>query len=751
MDPLSESVYGDDEAQARPVATPQPWNIINFYATPAKMDPWVPLGAIQPSVPGQAALHHPVALPSVPLASSQQAFLDYRSAGSPSDCATLPGDSGYGSISQSYSIASASVHGGDDMVLDAHMGQAMGDCRINLDAASSEPPFQLAKPVGGHYCDECHAWVKSQGELKKHKQRHLRSHKCPYSNCAKGQRGFSTANDLARHKRSVHGELDLPGRSFVCPYCVPGSKGPKVWPRADNFRSHLKRSHKFELKSDHDHKQFLYRPPGPRNDLEGVGDFLGYVASQAPTIGPPHESRALQHAGAGDGFHQSPMTASQEPLTGLGIEPTTFTQQPLTADDAAPTALYRSPETPYVHPQVLSTGSLEGDVLGSLAEPDLAHHPAPWSFPCSGDDHVSATSTHPAARDPSWGLDEAGRSECTRPVGLDDLAADMERPQPLGGATVDLMAEPLASSDPSDIVKYLMTFPKPFLQTALRGESGRDAVGEGPSDDESGWRCLEPDCGKNFNRPCELKKHMKRHEKPYGCTFKSCLKRFGSKNDWKRHESSQHLVLEKWDCDEPGCGRICHRRESFKNHLQKDHGMRDGGSIDEKLEACRLGRHCDPRFWCGFCLAVVDIDVGEGGGNSWTKRCDHIDNHLFGKEGLAKKKMGEWKHQEDLRPELPQGPKPGDGDGDADGRDRKRRGGSTGAGRRRPRKKAAKTQTYMWTCCRCCTTMNLKTSSCCFECHHARCECDCIVEHVAVPESDQGSDDEGIGGAAETQ
>lgn len=90
-------------------------------------------------------------------------------------------------------------------------------------------------------------------------QRHLKAHKCPYSGCSKGQQGFSTGNDLVRHQRSVHREHGLPGRSFVCPQCPPGAKGPKVWPRADNFRCHLSRAHGIRLSADDDHRDYIYQ------------------------------------------------------------------------------------------------------------------------------------------------------------------------------------------------------------------------------------------------------------------------------------------------------------------------------------------------------------------------------------------------------------------------------------------------------------------------------------------------------------
>lgn len=138
---------------------------------------------------------------------------------------------------------------------------------------------------------------------------------------------------------------------------------------------------------------------------------------------------------------------------------------------------------------------------------------------------------------------------------------------------------------------------------------------------------------------------MKRHEKPYGCTFDNCSKTFGSKNDWKRHESSQHWHLETWKCDckktdgEP-CDKGFLRRESFKNHLQHNHTMTDSKQIDEKLENCRIGRHCESRFWCGFCEKLIEI--GPEKVNAWTLRCNHIDDHFCGRRG-EKKNITYWK------------------------------------------------------------------------------------------------------------
>jgi hypothetical protein len=46
------------------------------------------------------------------------------------------------------------------------------------------------------------------------------------------------------------------------------------------------------------------------------------------------------------------------------------------------------------------------------------------------------------------------------------------------------------------------------------------------------------------------------HTRPYACTFAfaGCPASFGSKNEWKRHVSSQHLGLSFWRCEIGACG-----------------------------------------------------------------------------------------------------------------------------------------------------------------------------------------------------
>jgi hypothetical protein len=125
---------------------------------------------------------------------------------------------------------------------------------------------------------------------------------------------------------------------------------------------------------------------------------------------------------------------------------------------------------------------------------------------------------------------------------------------------------------------------------------------------------------------------VKPYEKPYGCTFLTCSKAFKRKRDWKRHDNSRYLHLETWRCDEErlegaACAKVCYRRQSFQEHLVREHCISDSDSIKIKLDKCRIGRNCQSRFWCGFCCKLVDVK--KRGIDAWTERFDHIDDHLW--------------------------------------------------------------------------------------------------------------------------
>jgi hypothetical protein len=112
-------------------------------------------------------------------------------------------------------------------------------------------------------------------------------------------------------------------------------------------------------------------------------------------------------------------------------------------------------------------------------------------------------------------------------------------------------------------------------------------------------------------------KHLGRHKKIYSCTSLDCDKRFGSKNDWVRHEESQHPMATTWLCEVPDeQGRPCGEYFSSSgtgnltgpsDHLRDVHRY----DSDERIQALeaewKMGRFGNGAFWCGFCQKRVVV------------------------------------------------------------------------------------------------------------------------------------------------
>jgi hypothetical protein len=145
-----------------------------------------------------------------------------------------------------------------------------------------------------------------------------------------------------------------------------------------------------------------------------------------------------------------------------------------------------------------------------------------------------------------------------------------------------------------------------------------------------------PHCKKILPRACDMNKHVKRHTRPFGCTFHKCNKVFGSKNDWKRHENSQHFQSEIFRCPvtEPlkkygVCAKIFYHPATFEEHLKEFHKIADEQLLEDHKKNGRIGRGNQGRFWCGFCKKILPLK--EVGVAAWDERFNHIDNHY--KEG----------------------------------------------------------------------------------------------------------------------
>lgn len=138
------------------------------------------------------------------------------------------------------------------------------------------------------------------------------------------------------------------------------------------------------------------------------------------------------------------------------------------------------------------------------------------------------------------------------------------------------------------------------------------------------------------------RKHMKRHSRPFACTFRGCGKSFGSKNDWKRHENSQHFQLELWKCGVIApkstglCGKLSFRRESHITHLKNAHNIIDKQEIQKWTNDAHIGRNNFKTFWCGFCpkerggliIKGCVVQLKKKGLDGWDERFDHLGKHF---------------------------------------------------------------------------------------------------------------------------
>ncbi|TLD08953.1 uncharacterized protein PgNI_07768 [Pyricularia grisea] len=740
-------------------------------------------------------------------------FTEYRwTQPPPSECSTQPpvdifaSDSGYGTVLSAprLSIANTSVFGDnntDTQSLAGHLSnfelqtnsltpieafykRTHGDVVSRPTAYGSQPAMQGPSSLTCRYCRDT---FKTRSQLKKHMQRHDKMHFCKEPGCTRKE-GFSTQNDLDRHKRSKHPATNATGRRYRCHLGTCKNK-PKKWPRADNFRQHLKRRHKDEVEDD-DLEQFVVHENAPTDggidcgsNVDTETEYLGAgplhvelsdVGQDLRATGNPQQVRwataedAL-HAYVEDdlqhGIGEQPQLSLEVPFDAAGMmvggqftvfSPTTPDSQDVnlqTIDNPStvdfdlgeiyrPTAASARPAltaenqcalTPIfssqpedlglnIHDPFHNHGGLFQDfsdpprITIEMVAPDndnssllnyddphrrsldtltdvythdddddsisVDNNDVPGDIDAPGENdaaqhaRITMGSSCPQESENDSGGTTQEESNAASPAATplpEQVSEEKEQDEDSGQTTKTAFLETLKAGDLDEILKQHGYRKHPPSQAAARRRSSSQTSG-GPSTEVTGnFKCPDSGCSKTFNRECELRKHMRRHEKPYGCTFRYCTKRFGSKSDWKRHENSQHEHLDGWRCDilvpfparvtteaavkttQP-CGKQCHRRETFRTHLQRDHGLIED-QVVKKLEQCHYGKDCESRFWCGFCIAVVRVGSDDlkgasskGGRNKladvgWSVRYDHIDDHLFGRT-LPKKTIDEWRHDE---------------------------------------------------------------------------------------------------------
>lgn len=139
------------------------------------------------------------------------------------------------------------------------------------------------------------------------------------------------------------------------------------------------------------------------------------------------------------------------------------------------------------------------------------------------------------------------------------------------------------------------------------------------------------------------------HTRAFVCVFAfaGCQSTFASKNEWKRHVSSQHLNLSAWVCELGACGKggsvkgtskgsEFNRKDLFTQHLRRMHAPfavkrqnKKNTEWEEKLKelqvSClRVKRQAPLRLACPLrdCATVFE------GNTTWDDRMEHVGKHL---------------------------------------------------------------------------------------------------------------------------
>ena len=160
--------------------------------------------------------------------------------------------------------------------------------------------------------------------------------------------------------------------------------------------------------------------------------------------------------------------------------------------------------------------------------------------------------------------------------------------------------------------------------------------------------------------------------RPFICSFShyGCESRFSSKNEWKRHVSTQHLQLGFYRCDTGTCNpddrsSVCgnrvfndfNRKDLFIQHHRRMHtpwtpankppSKKMNDDFEEGLEAVRqrcwhVTRQAPKKSCCIFCPVRFDGD------SAWEERMEHIGKH-FEKAEREKQDIGEGEEDPELR------------------------------------------------------------------------------------------------------
>ncbi|KAH8732852.1 hypothetical protein GQ44DRAFT_696544 [Phaeosphaeriaceae sp. PMI808] len=539
--------------------------------------------------------------------------------------------------------------------------EASGMIRVHSDQRSqiSRASSRSGREDNQLKCQDCNEISKCNSDYRKHRLKHEKPFSCNVPGC-KRNAGFTTINDLNRHKKSVH-HIDLFKKSYQCRSKTCRNKA-KIWPRLDNFKQHIERMHPDEDVIDLVKRSTL-APNQPPTILEDVS-----VAPIDTMIVGMEKSFCGQNDY--ESTVESDMRGCQEHTQWpINLSPTDLPLGYHQGSDPLSKSTFKMSNDHTRHHRMESRSPLQRHQVGGLMHQKLNKEPT------RDDRNVAQVRQHTGeqqkrqhtqvsdapltkAQQQRQALkkfsqavsDEMTESTSSITVDLEELVVRLlartvdaeegksessENPQASSSTHTRTNRTSKVSLTKGEAIKASQMISNLIKQSPGTAYSQSRKVGQPFTANDKICEL----CGYAVARVCDLTKHMKRHKKPYGCTYPKCNKRFGAKSDWKRHENSQHFQLEAFRCgQELTTGKICgehfFREDHFEAHLKDTHAMSD--KLGEEVKRRKIGKNCQHQFWCGFHEDIIELK--EKRNAAWDERFDHIAHH-FEKD---KKNIEDW-------------------------------------------------------------------------------------------------------------
>lgn len=185
--------------------------------------------------------------------------------------------------------------------------------------------------------------------------------------------------------------------------------------------------------------------------------------------------------------------------------------------------------------------------------------------------------------------------------------------------------------------------PKEVKSTPRRPKPSRPASGTSRN-----VRCKS--CDESFLDAGLLQDHVQQaHARPLVCVFgyAGCTATFGSKNEWKRHTLSQHIILTYWLCTDEECvranprtgGTVFNRKDLYTQHVRRMHvpdmykdfvARKEHHPDWDRMLRCMQDsaerKRCElPTY---MKCPAPDCIAEFRGANAWDDRMEHVARHL---------------------------------------------------------------------------------------------------------------------------